>query len=58
MTLEQAVTIFEAFDKWCRLNEPIPVFNEYTNLEVLEAQQIMLAIVKQAQANLAAAENN
>ena len=48
MTLEQAVTIFEAFDKWCRLNEHIPVFNEYTNLEVLEAQTIILGEVKTA----------
>ena len=46
MTLEQAVTIFEACDKWCRLNEPIPVFTEYTNLEVLEAQRIILGEIK------------
>lgn len=48
MTLEQAVKIFEAFDTWCRLNEPIPVFTEYTNLEVLEAQTIILGEVKTA----------
>ena len=49
MNLEQAVTIFEAFDKWCRLNEP-SVFTEYTNLEVLEAQAIIL---NEAQISLA-----
>lgn len=50
MTLEQAITIFEAFDKWCRLNEPVQPFTEYSKEEVLEAQAIIL---NEAQISLA-----
>jgi hypothetical protein len=46
MTLSQAIIIFEAFDKWCRLPEPVHSFVEYSKEEVLQAQALVLATAK------------
>jgi hypothetical protein len=46
MNLEQAITIFAAFDTWCRIKELPKEFTEYTNIEVLEAQSLILAAIK------------
>lgn len=46
MTLEQAITIFEAFDTWCRLPEPAKPFTEYSKEQVLQAQSLILAAIK------------
>ena len=48
MTLEQAITIFTAFDTWARLKDPNTLFTDYTPDQVLEAQAILLAVAKQA----------
>ena len=46
MTLTQAITIFTAFDKWCRQDGVQGTFVEYTREQVLEAQAIILATAK------------
>lgn len=48
MTLEQAITIYEAFDSWARLKDPQILFTAYTPDQVLEAQAIILSVAKQA----------
>ncbi len=48
MTLEQAITIYEAFNKWCIIKEPFTIYTDYSKEQVLEAQAILLAVAKQA----------
>lgn len=47
MNLSEAVKIFESFDNWCRIKEVPKEFTEYTNIQVLEAQSIILNEAKQ-----------
>lgn len=46
MTISQAITIFEAFDTWCRLPDPVQPFTEYSKDQVLQAQALVLATAK------------
>lgn len=48
MTLEQAITIFTAFDTWARLKDPQTLFTDYSPDQVLEAQAILIAVAKQS----------
>jgi hypothetical protein len=45
MTLSQAITIFEAFDTWCRTKDDTQ-FTQYIPEQVLEAQSLILAAIK------------
>lgn len=51
MNLQEAVTIFEAFDKWANeivdLSNDFIEFTEYTAEQVLEAQELVLNEAKE-----------